>query len=126
VRRLGNLGDFDNDAWEKKILKIMKALILMERHKASEPHFSKSFEELASFLKSQRHGRRRSCAKSDLSRYSINDQIPAFDSVWDNTRGITDSIMTNKEQAQQSRIYAKGDLTAGSAGPAAQLSDWPH
>lgn len=33
VRRLGNSTHFDNESWEKKIVKIFKALGIMERHK---------------------------------------------------------------------------------------------
>ena len=33
VRRLGNIADFDKESWEKKIVKVFKALNVMEKHK---------------------------------------------------------------------------------------------
>ena len=50
VRRLGTIADFDNDSWERKIVKIFKALNVMERHKMSEPLFSKAFGELGNYI----------------------------------------------------------------------------
>ena len=40
VRRLGSSADFDNDSWERKVVKIYKALSLMERYKQKKPVFS--------------------------------------------------------------------------------------
>ena len=54
VRRLGTINDFDNDSWEKKIIKVFKALSVMERHKLNEPVLSKSFSELANYLVEKR------------------------------------------------------------------------
>ena len=76
VRRLGNISDFDNDLWEKKIVKIFKALKVMERQKMSEPHLSHAFSELGNFLGERRRldtimGR--SINKSDVSRFSLAD-----------------------------------------------------
>jgi len=42
--------NFDESLWEKKVVKIFKALSMMERFKYLEPHFSKSFGELAQYL----------------------------------------------------------------------------
>ena len=42
--------NFDDQSWERKILKIFKALQIMEKAKYLEPHFSLSFYELAQFL----------------------------------------------------------------------------
>lgn len=42
--------DFDEAGWEKKIVKVYKALSIMEKVKYLEPHFSKTFSDLASFL----------------------------------------------------------------------------
>ena len=39
--------NFDEDKWEKKIVKIYKALAVMEKVKYIEPHFSRSFTDLA-------------------------------------------------------------------------------
>lgn len=50
VRRLGSIADFDNEAWEKKVIKLFKALNVMERQKLNEPIFSKSLSELANYL----------------------------------------------------------------------------
>ena len=35
VRRLGNIADFDRESWEVKIIKVYKALTVMEKHKMS-------------------------------------------------------------------------------------------
>lgn len=45
--------DFDEAGWEKKVVKIYKALSVMEKVKYLEPHFSKTFSDLASFLSLQ-------------------------------------------------------------------------
>jgi len=45
---------FDNNSWEKKIIKINKALGVMERHKKSDPFFSKCFSDLTQFVADQR------------------------------------------------------------------------
>jgi len=50
VRRIGNIDNFDINSWEKKVVKIFRALSVMERHKLGEPFFTKSFSELASYL----------------------------------------------------------------------------
>ena len=50
MRRLGTIADFDNDSWERKIVKIFKALNVMERHKQAEPLFSKAFGELGNYI----------------------------------------------------------------------------
>ena len=50
VRRLGTIADFDNETWEKKVIKLFKALNVMERQKLNEPIFSKSLSELANYL----------------------------------------------------------------------------
>ena len=50
VRRLGNIADFDKESWETKIIKVYKALTVMEKHKVNEPIFSRSFSELATYL----------------------------------------------------------------------------
>lgn len=42
--------NFDEAHWEKKVVKIFKALSMMERYKYLDPHFSKSFSELAQYL----------------------------------------------------------------------------
>jgi hypothetical protein len=42
--------DFDEANWEKKIVKIYRALQLMEKVKYLEPHFSKAFGDLASLI----------------------------------------------------------------------------
>lgn len=42
--------NFDEAGWEKKIVKIYKALSIMEKVKYLEPHLSKTFSDLASFL----------------------------------------------------------------------------
>lgn len=42
--------DFDESGWEKKIVKIFKALSIMEKVKYLKPHFSSTLSELASFL----------------------------------------------------------------------------
>ena len=39
--------DFDDGTWEKKIVKLYKALSSMEKLKYLEPHFSKSINDLA-------------------------------------------------------------------------------
>ena len=53
VRRLGGeaAAEFDQDAWEKKLLKINNALRVMEKHKHAEPYFSSSMSELTNFLR---------------------------------------------------------------------------
>ena len=70
VRRLGTISDFDNDSWEAKIVKIFKALNVMERHKLNEPLFSKSFSELANYLLEKRKINT-SNQKSEMSRFSL-------------------------------------------------------
>ena len=50
VHRLGTFTEFDNESWEHKMVKLYKALNVMERHKLNEPLFSKSFSELANYL----------------------------------------------------------------------------
>ncbi len=42
--------NFDEVGWEKKIVKLFKGLTMMERYKYLDPHFSKSFSELAQYL----------------------------------------------------------------------------
>jgi len=42
--------EFDEDAWEKKIVKIYKGLVYMEKVKYLEPHFSGSFMALADYI----------------------------------------------------------------------------
>lgn len=42
--------NFDESSWIKKIVKLFKALTMMERYKYLDPHFSKSFSELAHYL----------------------------------------------------------------------------
>ena len=54
VRKIGTISDFDHEAWEIKLIKIFKALSVMERHKLNEPVFSKSFSELANYLVEKR------------------------------------------------------------------------
>ena len=72
--------EFNNDAWEKKVVKIFKALSVMEKHKKEEPFFSKSFEELATFLKDSKrdnspdpYSQSYNFGKSELSKFSIQD-----------------------------------------------------
>ena len=54
VRRTGLNLEFNNESWEKKVIKIFKAMNVMEKHKEDETHFSKAFAELARFLKDSR------------------------------------------------------------------------
>ena len=105
VRRLGTAEDFDNDSWEKKILKIFKALSIMEQHKTCEPVISKSFSELNQHIIEKRRQNKcdvRSMQKSEQSRFSIHDlsQIQAIDSICNTKLFLTDSILTGKEIVQ--------------------------
>ena len=100
LRRLGTQ-DFDQEGWEKKVVKIYKALQMMEKHKQEEPFLSKSFQELASHLVEKRKlnessNLMKSTTKSDFSRFSLFEQMQAFDSIWQNPRGQNDSILTMK------------------------------
>jgi hypothetical protein len=53
-RRLGTeVVPFDNDVWEKKIVKVHKALELMERHKGCEPYLSHKLENLGGYLRTK-------------------------------------------------------------------------
>ena len=74
---MGSVENFDVHSWEKKIVKIFKALQVMERHKLGKPFLSNSFTELATYLnESMRQSERntnKSGAKSDYSRLSIYD-----------------------------------------------------
>lgn len=54
ARRLGTeVVPFDNDVWEKKIVKVHKALELMERHKGCEPFLSHKMEDLGGYLRTK-------------------------------------------------------------------------
>ena len=91
LRQLGNTAEFDQIAWEKKILKVFKALKMMEKHKSEEPYLSKSFQELTAHLIEKRKlnesNLMKSTTKSDFSRFSLFEQMQAFDSIWQNPRG---------------------------------------
>jgi len=113
VRRLGTTDDFDNDSWEKKIVKIFKALNVMERHKTTEPVFSKSFSELGNYIIEKRrldNSDGRTCQKSELSRFSIQDmsQIQGIDSIWNTKMCFNDSILTGKEMDQNAQKGGPG------------------
>ena len=86
LRSLGTTADFDQEGWEKKIVKIYRALALMEKHKVEEPFFSKSFQELAQHLIEKRKlndsNVMKSTTKSEFSRFSLFEQMQAFDSIW--------------------------------------------
>ena len=100
VRRLGTISDFDNDSWEKKIVKIFKALKVMEKHKDGEPLFSNALKELAGFLQEKRghlgnSQLMKSCAKSDMSMQDFS-AINPVDSIFNN-KLMNDSILTVKD-----------------------------
>lgn len=99
VRRLGNIADFDNDSWEYKMIKLFKALTVMERHKLNEPLFSKSFSELANYLIEKRKldGSQlmKSCQKSEFSLQDFSN-LQAIDSIY-LPKGLNDSILTGKD-----------------------------
>ena len=67
-------------------MKIYKALKMMEKHKTEEPFMSKSFQELALHFTEKRKlnesNLMKSTNKSDYSRFSLFEQMQAFDSIW--------------------------------------------
>ena len=53
-RRLGTeVVPLDIDVWEKKIVKVHKAMELMERYKCCDPYLSKRIEPLGSYLRTK-------------------------------------------------------------------------
>ena len=52
-RRLGSdiMSDFHPDKWEKKLVKLYKALNMMERYKQAPPFLSQSFEQLGDYVR---------------------------------------------------------------------------
>lgn len=62
----GNLAGLDDAAFEKKCVKLYKALRLMEKHKHLEPRFSDAFAEIAKYISQFR----KSLAGETASRFS--------------------------------------------------------
>jgi hypothetical protein len=50
----GKESKFDLDSWEKKIIKVYKAMAMMERYKSEEPFYSWSFSSLVSCIRGKR------------------------------------------------------------------------
>jgi hypothetical protein len=42
---------FSYDKWEKQVIKLHKAMAMMEKFKSEAPYFSKNFSKMAMFLK---------------------------------------------------------------------------
>eukprot|EP00347_Sterkiella_histriomuscorum_P008468 403344982 len=94
--------NFDGTSWEKKIVKIFKAMTLMEKYKYLEPHFSKSFLDLAQFfsLSYKKGGGGQSISgMSQLSSFD-NKMLSNFNSTHYNqsTHQVTKSIQKPNDQ----------------------------
>ena len=112
------MAEFDSGAWEKKLLKIYKALRLMEKHKQTEPYFSDSFKELAIFLNENKkiahsNGVTKDSYGGNLSHLSINDISGIFpgESIFNQKMSVAasqDSVF-NKDPIHKSAFMADYD-----------------
>ena len=111
LRRLGTTEEFDQEGWERKILKIYKALTMMETHKTEAPFFSRTFQELVGHLMEKRRLEEsdpmmKSNTKSDFSRFSMFEQMPNFDSIWHNP------LSNSNNYAQRDDLFLSAGTTS--------------
>lgn len=75
---------FNYDKWEKQVIKLHKAMSMMEKFKSETPHFSRCFGKLAQFLKNKRALVQGSIVSSyndfqNSVNFGLQSELSAFD-----------------------------------------------